>query len=597
MKLQIFGKTALALIIFLLLTTLQVIGQPVMKIKHSCNFDGEETASEHYIFEASSEADKIISTLLQGIGLAENGFILKEANCKNALATSDGRHRYILYNPIFLQKFKMDVKSKWVGYCVLAHEIAHHLNNHDLETEVDTARKRQELEADKFAGYWLAKMGATLEEAQAGINSLPLENETKTHPPKTARLVAVTNGWTKAKESGVPPQPNDSQLDMIYRLNQVDNEPKFGGIFSKSVKSWIEENIRYNGLESETGGIIDVSFIINKDGSITDAKIIKGISTVSDSEAIRLVRNMPKWEKPGSINKKPVKVFYEMGIEFIDINKTYRLDEIDKKPSGNEGWIANNLKYPLSAQQNRIQGTVLLDFLVDKDGSISDIKIRQALGNGCSEEATRLLQNMPRWNSGRKKGQKVKVLYTSYPINFNLTTQPPPEPTNNKFVIKPIAIKPIAMDDGICCRSITNPRGKVDQKGHIYGQVSMRIAGASNASTFTFWNIPRGQQQLMRQGITYPLSQSLNKIITILSSDLNTAQFILMASGTNNGVQNGIFEFDSDDAHEVLSGIPATTSINLSEVKRLGSVTKTHTFTTGTGKNVIQFIYQIDYQK
>lgn len=398
-------------------------------------------------------------------------------------------------------------------------------------------------------------------------------------------------------------------VDTIYQFNQVDKKPQFDDaiIFKKSVSNWIESNIRHPNLESEeeTGGIVDVGFVINTDGTISDAKIIKGLNAACDSEAIRLIRIMPKWDKAGFQNKKAVKVQHELGIEFININKTYSLDEVDRKPSsGNESWITTNLNYPPSARQNRTEGTVLLDFLVDKDGSISDIKIRQALGNGCSQEATRLLQNMPNWYSGRKKGQKVKVLYTSYPVNFALTsptgttTSTSSVSTPYKFVIKPIEIKPIAMDDGKCCKSLTNPLGKVDQKGDIYGQVSMRIGGASNASnasTFTFWNIPRGQHQLMRQGISYPLSQSLNRTITILSSDLNTAQFILMAGGTNNGVQNGIFDFDSDDAHEVFNGTPPTTTINFSEVKRNGTLTKTHTFTTGSGNNVVQFTYQIEY--
>jgi IrrE N-terminal-like domain len=208
-----FLKTMPAVLGLILGAFIPVFGQDVMKIKHSCNFDGEETTTEHYTFEASSEATKIVNTLLQASGLSANGFILKESDCKNALATTNDKKRYILYNPVFLQKFKTDAKSKWVAYCVLAHEIAHHLNNHDLETDDPSVRKRQELEADMFAGHWLAKMGATLEEAQAGIKALPLENDSKTHPPKNARLVAVTNGWTKARENKEPATANTTPVN------------------------------------------------------------------------------------------------------------------------------------------------------------------------------------------------------------------------------------------------------------------------------------------------------------------------------------------------------------------------------------------------
>jgi tetratricopeptide (TPR) repeat protein len=117
--------------------------------------------------------------------------------------------RYILYNPDFLRKFKQDAATKWAAYSVLAHEIGHHLNGHNLSEDNPTVRKQFELEADKFAGNLLFHLHATIEEAQSGIKTIPLEGESNTHPSKTARLVATTNGWTAAYDlsRGIQPKP------------------------------------------------------------------------------------------------------------------------------------------------------------------------------------------------------------------------------------------------------------------------------------------------------------------------------------------------------------------------------------------------------
>lgn len=106
----------------------------------------------------------------------------------------------ILYSTAFLEKFKGDAKTKWAAYIVLAHEIGHHLNNHNLDEKDIKKRKTMELEADKFAGAICRTLGATLNEALAGMESIELPGETATHPPKSARVAAIANGWKKQDE-------------------------------------------------------------------------------------------------------------------------------------------------------------------------------------------------------------------------------------------------------------------------------------------------------------------------------------------------------------------------------------------------------------
>ncbi len=87
----------------------------------------------------------------------------------------------------------------WASLSILAHEVGHHLNGHSLIP--GGSRPSLELQADKFSGFILAKIGASLEEAQSAINAIVSENGSTTHPGKSARLAAIANGWYNNKSS------------------------------------------------------------------------------------------------------------------------------------------------------------------------------------------------------------------------------------------------------------------------------------------------------------------------------------------------------------------------------------------------------------
>jgi tetratricopeptide (TPR) repeat protein len=193
------AKTASVCGVLLWVFTLPVSAQEVMNIGHSCNFATADTPAEVYTYEASSEAKQIVERIMQMNVLPQN-FVIKSADCKNALATTIGKQRYILYSTAFLENFKKEANTKWAAYSVLAHEIGHHLSNHDLEETNPKVRKQYELEADRYAGGIMYRLGATLEEAQAGINTFSLDNDSQTHPPKRARLEALAVGWKQAEE-------------------------------------------------------------------------------------------------------------------------------------------------------------------------------------------------------------------------------------------------------------------------------------------------------------------------------------------------------------------------------------------------------------
>ncbi len=82
-------------------------------------------------------------------------------------------------------------------------------------------------------------------------------------------------------------------------------------------------------------------------------------------------------------------------------------------------FLSNNINYPLEAKQRGIQGRVLLSFVIEKDGSLADIKVLQSVFPQIDAEAVRVIRQSPKWNPGLQHGVPVKVSYTM-PINFTL---------------------------------------------------------------------------------------------------------------------------------------------------------------------------------
>jgi protein TonB len=82
-------------------------------------------------------------------------------------------------------------------------------------------------------------------------------------------------------------------------------------------------------------------------------------------------------------------------------------------------YLQDNIRYPAIARESGIQGTIYITFVVERDGSITDVKVLRGIGGGCDEEAIRVVQNMPKWTPGKQRGRPVRVQF-SMPIRFTL---------------------------------------------------------------------------------------------------------------------------------------------------------------------------------
>ena len=187
-------------------------------------------------FSSVYEAGGYVNTMLDSINWKENFRLQEQRGINNAYATIIRNQRYIIYDNDFLESLDNYAQTKWASISVLAHEMGHHYRNHVVDVRGSTPPK--EIEADYFSGYVMAKLGATLNEANAAMEQIAAPRASASHPAKADRLNAIANGWRYAKgltqtaggttpsvpqpQQNPPPAANDASW--IYLFLYGNNE-------------------------------------------------------------------------------------------------------------------------------------------------------------------------------------------------------------------------------------------------------------------------------------------------------------------------------------------------------------------------------------
>ena len=136
-----------------------------------------------------------------------------------------------------------------------------------------------------------------------------------------------------------------------------------------------------------------------------------------------LARNEAPTDTSGTLVDVPEDKPNTKVIDDEDVSKPPTIvEEMPEFPGGDVArikFLAENTKYPDVAKQTGIQGPVYLTFVVEKDGSITNVKILRGIGGGCDDEAMRVAKLMPKWNPGRQNGKEVRV-QMNMPTSFIL---------------------------------------------------------------------------------------------------------------------------------------------------------------------------------
>ena len=242
-----------------------------------------------------------------------------------------------------------------------------------------------------------------------------------------------------------------TEEDFNVKVSHYDNDtifsvceemPEFPGGTEKFME-YLSSNIKYPEEAKEKGisGRVFIQFVIEKDGSVTNVKVMKGIGALCDDEAVRVVKSMPKW-KPGKQKGKPVRVNYILPVSFKldegESNKPVKGEtKADEKiyeapetmpeyPGGMDGlrtYLQENLTVPEKYQnmKSKAEYRVLVKFVVAEDGSITNVETMkpEPAKKDLNDEAVRAIKGMPKWKPGTVDGKPVKVKYV-IPVVFKL---------------------------------------------------------------------------------------------------------------------------------------------------------------------------------
>lgn len=241
---------------------------------------------------------------------------------------------------------------------------------------------------------------------------------------------------TKPGRGGASGNSEDSEIFQV-----VEEQPMFPGGMQEMMK-FLQQNIKYPKEAQEQGkqGRVIVQFVVNKDGSITGDSVVRSVDPLLDAEALRVVRSMPNWT-PGKQKGKPVRVRFTLPVTFhlngdapkqateakqpeATDDKIFQVVEDQPEfPGGMEALmkhLSKEIKYPKEAQDKGTQGRVIVQFVVRKDGSITDAKVMKPVDPLLDAEALRVVSEMPNWTPGKQRGKAVNVRFT-LPVTFRLS--------------------------------------------------------------------------------------------------------------------------------------------------------------------------------
>ena len=253
----------------------------------------------------------------------------------------------------------------------------------------------------------------------------------------------------QAQKRKMPPKPSASE---VYDSVAQPAVP-LGG--TERYAQFLADHQRYPATAMQKGiqGTVKVSFIVEKTGTVNEVKVETPLSPELDAEAIRLIKSAPKWTPAKHLRSQVVRQRIVVPVSFVmspgseavvttgakerpittsaaDIAASanpYRpavvAPDRPAQPVGGTqaffDWIEKNQKYPLQARQRKIQGKVMMEFMVQTDGSLTDARVIKKLGSGLDDEALRLIKSAPKWEPATFQGKPIKQKMV-LPVLFQL---------------------------------------------------------------------------------------------------------------------------------------------------------------------------------
>ena len=183
-----------------------------------------------------------------------------------------------------------------------------------------------------------------------------------------------------------------------------------------------QENVE-NVIEKVRSSIKFVAPLIKKDSEVNPEDELKTQDEIMSSKMAISVFNVLGNDESGDVLKVKDALITEPVKPKEEENKIFTIvEQMPSFPGGDAAlmqYLAKNIKYPAVAEDMGIQGRVICQFVIERDGSVSDVRIARGVDPSLDKEAMRVVSSMPKWIPGRQNGQFVRVKY-SLPVIFRL---------------------------------------------------------------------------------------------------------------------------------------------------------------------------------
>lgn len=240
----------------------------------------------------------------------------------------------------------------------------------------------------------------------------------------------------------------ENDTEQVYTF--VDRMPDAG----YDCNDFFSKNIHYpdSAIAQNIEGRVIIRFVVNKDGHISGAKVVRGIGGGCDEEALRVVSSLPPW-KPGARNGSLAKVSFVIPVEFkmtisdqekkeiVPVGVPTHDTDIQPLPAYDYvRYIGENIDYPRLAWKQGKEGVVFVKFAVNEDGSISDVSLYTGVSEDLDAEAMRIVKGFPKWKPGTHNGKPV-LTYSLIPITFLIqnTSKPVANPGRGSSTQQPVS--------------------------------------------------------------------------------------------------------------------------------------------------------------
>jgi len=273
--------------------------------------------------------------------------------------------------------------------------------------------------------------------------------------------VFTANSNTSFEQSIILKDTLPKSKDGVYM--QADEMPQFPGCeevvdaekralcAQKKLLQYVYENIKYPSAARKNNiqGTVVVEFNVSQEGIVEGVTLVRGVGGGCDEESMRVVNTLndvgSKWT-PGQMDNKPVAVKMTLPIKFklsddaagsakvkvADGDVYQAVDVMPLFPGCDNGdcsqkkmleYIFSNIKFPEEARAKKVDGKVVVTFIVEPNGLVSSVKLVKSLDTACDAEVIRVIESfnsMPdRWTPGIQNGEKVRVEY-AVPVMFRL---------------------------------------------------------------------------------------------------------------------------------------------------------------------------------